>query len=203
MHHFLQFSLSSSKRFAIALLVSFCTPWTGSAQSPLELVSPKQPLPASSLETVRGNPSGLILAAGQLGTILRSTDAGATWSAITTGTSAWLFGLAIPPGERCIAVGTPGAILTSSDRGASWTKRTAPFNGTFLAVEWLAEDIAIAAGQGGILIKTTDAGVNWAMMPTNLGWHAESLQFLDPSKNGVWWERSDSSSAQAMEDGRG
>jgi photosystem II stability/assembly factor-like uncharacterized protein len=149
------------------------------AQNSWELVSPS--LPNESMESVRGTVSGLVLAIGSSGVVLRSADSGASWAWMKTGVSKWLYGVGISSNETCLAVGESGTILVSSDRGVSWTQRYSPTSGTLLAVEWLTNKIAIAAGQSGIMVKTTDAGLSWSMLSTGISWQIESLQFLSDS----------------------
>jgi hypothetical protein len=85
--------------------------------------------------------NGLFVAVGEGGAILTSPD-GVSWTARTSGTGDWLFGVTYGNG-LFVAVGEGGTILTSRD-GVSWTARTsgtsnwlygvAYGNGLFVAV---------------------------------------------------------------------
>lgn len=85
-----------------------------------------------------------LLAVGMFGTILRSTDGGATWSAVASGTTVFLEGVWVD-GETAVAVGESGTVLRSMDGGASW--RTLPA-GTIDA----AMDLRALAGHGVTLV---------------------------------------------------
>jgi photosystem II stability/assembly factor-like uncharacterized protein len=116
------------------------------------------------------------LAVGFSGTILTSTDSGATWRSLTSGTSTDLFGVACPNSSTCVAVGSGGAILTSVDGGATWTSRISGTTTDLFRVtcpsssHCLAVGGSIATGQGGTIMASTDGGVTWtsqASVPTN------------------------------------
>lgn len=100
-----------------------------------------------------------------VGTILRSTNSGVSWSKVTSFTPA-------PPvrnfssvtfaktagGNFFVAVGESSTIYTSPD-GSAWTKRTAPPGITLQSVS--SNGVAVAAvGQLGKIIVSTD-GITW------------------------------------------
>jgi len=82
-------------------------------------------VPVQSDSKPRGNrlPSALLssqtaIAVGELGTILRTTDAGATWTIQDSGTTASLTGVAFADPSVGTAVGD--TILQTTDGGATW-----------------------------------------------------------------------------------
>jgi photosystem II stability/assembly factor-like uncharacterized protein len=106
-----------------------------------------------------------------LDSILRTTDAGATWSVSTTPVSGFAsaaahfanttVGLAV--GSTDIA-SNQGAILRTTDGGATWTSVTVPGNVTrLLSVRFIDAGTAIAAANGQIL-RSTDGGVTWTVV---------------------------------------
>src|SRR5919198_839734 len=83
--------------------------------------------------------SGTGFVVGDTGTILKSTDAGATWAPLTSGTSTTLHGIYFLDPNEGVAVGDSGTILRTTDGGAAWqsvtsgvedTLRSVSFNGT-------------------------------------------------------------------------
>ena len=82
--------------------------------------SARLPVVAAHLGRVAIAPDGrLALAVGTGGTLLRSTDAGATWQPVTSGTQQDLRGIAIATdGRLALAVG--GTRLRSTDAGTTW-----------------------------------------------------------------------------------
>ena len=105
--------------------------------------------------------TGIIV--GDYGTILRSTDRGATWLTISTTSPAYLFSVAFANSRIGVATGDGGVILRTTDEGTTWNdvnnvvsdqqvsiRQVQAFsNGTFLA------------RAGTDLIRSTDFGQNW------------------------------------------
>jgi hypothetical protein len=82
--------------------------------------------------------SGTGFVVGDTGTILKSTDTGATWTPLTSGTSTTLHGIYFFDPNEGVAVGDSGIILRTTDGGAAWqsvtsgvvdTLRSVSFNG--------------------------------------------------------------------------
>jgi photosystem II stability/assembly factor-like uncharacterized protein len=122
----------------------------------------------SQLPDVPDVPALIGWAAGEGGTILKSTNGGATWIAQNSGVTdsfasirfaanrntGWVAGYC---GQNC------GHILNTTDGGANWKIQftaVAPLSDVF----FLDENIGWAVGGsgGGIILNTTDGGENWA-----------------------------------------
>ena len=69
--------------------------------------------------------SSTIITVGQKGTILTSTDAGASWKMVYSGTGENLTGVSAS-GNKAVAIAATGTVLYSADAGQSWTKVTTP-----------------------------------------------------------------------------
>src|SRR5258708_10896088 len=65
-----------------------------------------------------------MIAVGEQGSILRTTDTGVTWKRISSGTSAGLSGVSFADTNAGIAVGSQGAILRTVDGGSTWTPQS-------------------------------------------------------------------------------
>lgn len=63
---------------------------------------------------------GQLIAVGENGATLRTSDAGLTWEAVAADKSAWLASVS-SAGSNTIAVGEGGKIFHSADLGAKWT----------------------------------------------------------------------------------
>lgn len=99
---------------------------------------------------------------GAQGTVLRSTDAGASWHPRSVGTTQHLY--AVGGGGTIVYVaGSFGTVQLSTDYGQSWTPR---FSGTTAAIRGLvalsASDCVIA-GDAGQLRTTTNQGQTWVL----------------------------------------
>ncbi|MDB6169456.1 MAG: glycosyl hydrolase, repeat [Verrucomicrobia bacterium] len=105
-----------------------------------------------------------VLAVGERGTILRSTDQALTWQAAKTGTAATLTGVSSGPGSpKAWAVGHDALILFSNDAGATWTKQWQGENlqDSFLDVLALDGERVIAVGAYGLYLSSLDGGRTW------------------------------------------
>ena len=81
---------------------------------------------ASHLHAIASDAAGTVIAVGDAGVILRSTDHGANWSSATSGVSTALRGVAYGgSGIGFVAVGDSSVVLTSAD-GSSWSSQSSP-----------------------------------------------------------------------------
>ena len=77
-------------------------------------------------------------AVGLFGTILSTTDGGATWPSQVSGTVSWLSGVSFVDVNIGTAVGSGGTILRTTDRGTTWRRQASgqlPLGGSFLNAE--------------------------------------------------------------------
>ena len=75
------------------------------------------------LLSIASDQSGTVVAVGNSGTIIRSTDNGVTWSTGTSGVTSHLRSVAYSGSLGFVICGDSGVVLTSSD-GASWSSQT-------------------------------------------------------------------------------
>jgi len=64
--------------------------------------------------------SGIGFVVGDSGTILKTTDAGATWAPLVSGTTTTLHGVYFFDANAGVAVGEQGLILRTTDGGTAW-----------------------------------------------------------------------------------
>lgn len=111
---------------------------------------------SSRLSTVAFSDDRIAVAVGERGTVLRTTDAGESWSVAQSGVVDDLTDVDFGAEGFGVAVGASGAILVTEDAGATWTRESSP-NPTFLAgVSVLDADHAWIVGDGGTIL-TRDA----------------------------------------------
>lgn len=115
-------------------------------------------------------------AVGNVGTILRTTNGGATWtrqtsgttnggttwSSQTSGTSNNLSGVFLRDANTGTAVGDKGTILRSTNGGATWTKQASGVTNPLQAVFFTDANNGTAVGSNGIILHTTDGGTTWS-----------------------------------------
>jgi len=121
----------------------------------------------------------LISAAGQSvpdGLLIKSTDSGATWTAINTGiTCRFVFTLVPEPGSPSVVyAGTDRGVFKTTNGGKRWVQSTGLitlFNIGTIAIDPVNHSTVYAGGlsnspQGGVF-KSEDGGLNWR--PINAG----------------------------------
>lgn len=107
-----------------------------------------------------------LLLVGESGTLARSDDGGATWTAITSPYVGSYFGALATPDGSVLAFGMRGNVFRSSDLGATWTElpleTTASLNGGAV----LGDGRILLVGNSGLLAMSRDGGrtldVHWA-----------------------------------------
>lgn len=128
------------------------------------------------LLTVDMNAAGLVVAAGEFGTVIRSTDGGQTW---TSGGPDWssfvtpenlgagepmIYATSVSEEGHITLAGEFGLIVRSPDAGATWQVLRAPVNGAptlnglFMQP---AGSNSYAVGQRGELLISADGGNSW------------------------------------------
>jgi len=101
-------------------------------------------------------------ATGDGGTIIGTTDGGATWRAQTSGTAFNLPGIACTDARTCYAVGIAGTIVTTTDGGATWINHTQHV-GNLAAISCPRARTCYVTGSFAAL-KTVDGGQTWSSM---------------------------------------
>lgn len=108
--------------------------------------------------------SDALVAIGERGTILRSTDQASTWSPVASPTRATLTAVAFAPNSPSgWAVGHDATILVTTDGGRTWIRQYQGPNleNSFLDVLAVDNHHVIAVGAYGLYLATFDAGKTW------------------------------------------
>jgi photosystem II stability/assembly factor-like uncharacterized protein len=109
------------------------------------------------LNQVFAGPDGTLLIAAEAGTVFRSTDNGASWTALKLPYHGSLWGgLALADGTL-VLFGMRGHVLRSTDHGLSWTDATAGDQSLSGAVQ-LGDGTLVLAGLGGAVARSRDGG---------------------------------------------
>lgn len=137
------------------------------------------------------NSSGLAIAVGAFGTLLKSTDHGATWQSIapawaelyqSASSSDAFAALRDEPTNYVVKVFDDGVVLVggeygqinrSTDAGATWTAVYQADSGatgstppTIFGMNFRDDGVGYAAGQDGLVIATRDHGQTWERLPS-------------------------------------
>jgi photosystem II stability/assembly factor-like uncharacterized protein len=111
-------------------------------------------------------------AVGNGGTILHSTDGGASWTPQMSGTTQVLRHLFFANNQVGIALGDGNTVVRTADGGANWTATTLSGSSILWDV-WMADPTnGIIVGQdaagGATVFATSDGGVTWTPIAHNL-----------------------------------
>ncbi len=108
---------------------------------------------------------GLLVAVGETGTVILSTNDGISWSARDSGITETLRGVATST-TRFVAVGgRTNGLVRYSDDGTTWVAATLPTVGKLRAVTW-GNGKFVAVGATGAVLTSTD-GATWTSQNAN------------------------------------
>lgn len=99
------------------------------------------------------------------GVIIRTTDAGATWTDCSVGTKLAVYSIFIKDGQGW-AIGDKGVYLISSDGGATWKA----VEDTIKTKQWLRQihftspEKGWVVGSAGTVVRTLDGGKTWEFL---------------------------------------
>ena len=111
-----------------------------------------------------------VYAAGTVGTLLKTTDAGNSWSVLSTGTNnMYLESIYFMNADTGIVVGANqggGIVLKTIDGGATWSIRKNSTGSGYFSVHFADANNGFVAGSWldgakGLILKTTDGGDTW------------------------------------------
>jgi len=100
-------------------------------------------------------------AVGDAGTILKTSDGGATWTKQASGVSAQLTALDFVTARVGFAVGSNGRILRTRDGGSHWAKLTSGTQKRLSAVCFVDASHGWVVGSSGARLRTLDGGRTW------------------------------------------
>lgn len=95
------------------------------------------------------------------GKILRTTDAGATWTLQTSGTTNAIMDLHFVDELHGFACATGLVALRTDDGGATWTLLSLPTGTSLRRIHFTDSMNGIGVGIGGVIARTSDAGDSW------------------------------------------
>lgn len=106
---------------------------------------------------------GKIIAVGERGLVMQSTDEGKTWAGVLTSTNRTLNSVLYLGDKVGIAAGHGGTLLRTEDDGATWSPVKIPEIGTdsILGLSVLSDGRVIACGAFGMYLESGDKGRTW------------------------------------------
>jgi photosystem II stability/assembly factor-like uncharacterized protein len=104
--------------------------------------------------------SGIGFVTGDTGTILKTTDGGATWSPLVSGTTTTLHDVYFFDASAGVTVGEQGLILRTTDGGVGWAPVPSGVGDTLRSVSFSGVN-GIAGGDSQTILYSTDSGASW------------------------------------------
>jgi len=144
---------------ASAIAGASCLLASARAQTP-----PKTyPLAASSLVLDVAAAGDALVAVGDRGFILRSTDGGQSWAQVSSPTAVMLTAVAMSSATNGVAAGHDATLLRTTDGGQTWTiKDQSPELEAPLMDLWFENEThGLAIGAYGLIKETNDGGDTW------------------------------------------
>ncbi|HKC50190.1 MAG TPA: hypothetical protein VKF60_05305, partial [Myxococcota bacterium] len=109
------------------------------------------------------------VAVGLAGTILRSTDSGASWAPVKTAFTQDLFGVG-GWGSHVVVAGEGGLLAISTDGGLTFEPaKSPPLPVPLTDVDFGDERRAYAVGPRGLVLRSTDGGASFALVHPGKG----------------------------------
>ena len=142
-----------------------------------------------------------LVAVGERGHILVSTDNGVSWRQIVVPTRTMLTAVAFVSNEVGVAVGHDSVILRTTDGGDTWNLvYSAPEDEAPFFDVWFADtENGVAIGAYGSHYRTTDGGSTWGFEPIgDTDWH---LHEIARAENGKLYLAAEAGFAYRSDDG--
>lgn len=115
---------------------------------------------------------------GNSGTLLKSVNAGDTWTAITTDVTNDLFAMSRSSNASRFIIGGSGGLIRTTDNGTSWTTRTTPTTAIIYSIEHsITANITVAVGEGGLIMTSPDA-ITWTARTSGTTNDLKSVKYI-------------------------
>ncbi len=104
-------------------------------------------------------------AVGRFGTILKTSNAGGVWSALTVPAAfndTWFMAVEVlGDGSTAFFLGSDGVILATQDGGSNLVRVRSGVSRTLRAIEFVNDEVGFITGDRGTLLQTFDGGATW------------------------------------------
>ncbi len=123
-------------------------------------------------------------AVGDSGLVLKSTNAGSSWSQINLWNGYRFYDVAFSDINTAVSVGTTnnGSMVRTTNGGFNWNSLGLFFEPVgFYHIQFVNQNTAYALGGPFSVYKSINAGQNWSIVMRNTGYNLASLQFSSDS----------------------
>jgi photosystem II stability/assembly factor-like uncharacterized protein len=118
-------------------------------------------------------------ACGDNSVILKTTDAGITWTQLNVGSFIYFTSAFFTSPSTGFAVAGYDKVYKTVDGGTTWTTQDISNGGFFITITFTNASTGYIMGESGILLKTDDGGASWMQMNTGTRNELTSICFTD------------------------
>jgi photosystem II stability/assembly factor-like uncharacterized protein len=150
--------IQRATQYALAIIGEFVHP-VGAPRQPWTWQSPYGRL--QSLRSLALIDQKTMVAVGDFGTIVKTTDGGQTWKSQSYGSSIYLKAVWFTSASSGIVVGDNGTVLRTSNGGTTWSAQTIDPRISLSGLYFTDANTGMAVGYPGAAYRTTDGGRTW------------------------------------------
>lgn len=130
--------------------------------------------------------STTIVAVGDHGIIVRSSDGGEHWKRQSSGTRAHLTGVHFFDRYSGLAIGDSGIVLSTFDAGTTWNRQTTA-EGADLTGMTTYENVVVVVGEHGKIVRSNDLGSSWQQVLADTTYTLSAVDCSDRVWIAVGW----------------
>lgn len=134
-----------------------------------------------SIRGITGN-GDVLVAVGNTGNRMRSTDDGATWTLLSSAGNVWWHDVDVASNGDFLSVGESGVYATSEDDGATWTSSSLGVTATLYDIDRASSSTGYVVGVGGTAIYYANG--SWFSGTPNV---TETLYAVQDNGDGTAW----------------
>ncbi len=120
-------------------------------------------------------------AIGEGGKILKTTDAGTTWSNHPSPTTNDLFGIHFISPSIGFIVGAQGTIYKTTNGGTNWIYSTPITSSILYNIYFYNSNLGWIVGTSGKILATTNGGTTWELKTSGTTQNLYTIQFISPT----------------------
>ncbi|MBI4435256.1 hypothetical protein HY630_01150 [Candidatus Uhrbacteria bacterium] len=137
-----------------------------------------------TMQSLRGivGSDTVLIAVGNSGNIMRSTDDGETWALVSSPSTVWWHDVSVAANGDLYAVGDSGTYATSDNDGATWSPASLGASNTFYDIDRTSSSTGYVVGAGGTAIYYANG--SWHIGAPNV---TETLYAVQDNGDGTAW----------------
>jgi photosystem II stability/assembly factor-like uncharacterized protein len=119
-------------------------------------------------------------ACGELGAIQATSDGGATWRMLLTGSLRIFYDLTAVDEKQIWVAGAAGIVMHTADGGQNWNEQPSGVTQALRAIRFVDAKLGWAAGANGTILSTTNGGNRWQKQDAGTSVTLNDIFFVSP-----------------------